>query len=216
MQVKPKSHGMCSRCGTWPSESGTATCERCAHERKLDYYYYKSLGICVSCYNREAMHGAVTCDECAGRKSAKKAARYWQMKNDAKAYRRYLDSQNERRRARVFRWSEAGLCTYCGKRPSAEGFKSCIDCRIANRRKYELNARKKTVARAERGAYGICYTCGKPNKEGQNVCEDCYARLAEMRAKANANPTPGMLKQREYWRRDNAIAFNRAWGGKNA
>ena len=89
---------------------------------KSAYDWYKAHGICPKCGRREADQGFVWCVVCR----AKYRALYnW------KSRRSYIENPEMYRdfaRRRRARYSAAGLCTQCGKRPPREGLQSCQEC----------------------------------------------------------------------------------------
>lgn len=93
---------------------------------------------------------------------------------------------------------EHGICPRCGRNDIQRGYKSCLECRMADREKkrnmVKTDEQKQRTAAAikalkeKRKAEGICVRCGKRKVSGRYVnCVICRKEKAE--------------KQREYNRR---------------
>lgn len=121
--------------------------------------------------------------------------------------------RERRKRLRIAR-SYMGVCTECGKEDerTIAGNKMCCDCIIKFRKKNGYNMDKPLIPqkkevygfkRSERVAYGLCYICGKPQKEGFKLCPECYdihsKRLVKARAIAHKR------RKEHPWRQQNDL-----------
>ena len=83
----------------------------------------------------------------------------------------------------------SGLCTNCGKRPSADGGTTCEPCREA-RRAFE---RERYAARRAAGLRGYC---GGPTLDGGSRCGPCAVRETERRSPEKKNAAARRLYAR--------------------
>ena len=139
----------------------------------------RAAGLCVRCGKSPAVEGRTMCEPCAEERRTRERAKYAKAKAAGKLYggrnvetRRRLGREKSARR-RAARLA-AGLCTSCGKRPSAEDGTTCEPCREA-RRAFE-NERY-----AARRAAGLCGACGGPTLDGGSRCGPCAVRENERR-----------------------------------
>ena len=139
----------------------------------------RAAGLCVRCGKSPAVEGRTMCEPCAEERRARERAKYAKAKAEGKLYggrnvetRRRIGREKSRRRlaARL----AAGLCTNCGKRPSADDGTTCEPCREA-RRAFE---RERYTARR---AAGLCGYCGEPTLDGGSRCGPCAVRESERR-----------------------------------
>ena len=120
--------------------------------------------------------------------------------NDPKRYAEILANRSvqqcERRKQRVAQ----GVCTLCGKRPAKSGRKSCELClykeRIRRRANY-IEHGQDPLPRHERPAYGLCYICLEPVKNGYRLCEKCYTK--------RVRNMPTSSTKNHIWRKANQI-----------
>lgn len=68
-----------------------------------------------------------------------------------------------------------GLCVYCGKRKSDNGFATCFECRNAQRKKkIDRDRAKGTTPRVLMDGVSYCTKCGKnPPTVGTKLCANC-------------------------------------------
>lgn len=76
---------------------------------------------------------------------------------------------------------EKGICTKCHKQPVTDGHRTCIYCRIKDkkhqRKRSETEGR---VPRWQMDGITYCRICGKsPLKAGYTICERCYNSATE-------------------------------------
>ena len=144
----------------------------------------RARGLCPRCGKAPPAPGRTICVSCGEQRRADARARYAEAKAAGKLYggrnpesRRRLAREKSRRRmlARL----DAGLCTYCGRRPPVEDGATCEPCRkvrqAAERRIY-----------AERRAKGLCGRCGVPTFDGVSRCAPCAVRESGRQDRKNA------------------------------
>ena len=86
---------------------------------------------------------------------------------------------NKKEKERYYKRKENGICTECGRK-AEKGFAKCLRCLIKDRNRHKSD----DVPRHERGAYGLCYICGKELNGQKNVdgkdsklCKSCYQKM---------------------------------------
>ena len=134
----------------------------------------RAAGLCPECGKAPPEPGRTVCGPCGEERRMAERARYAKGKAAGKLYgghnvetkRRLGREKSARRRAARL---AAGLCTSCGKRPSAEDGTQCEPCREA-RRAFERDRY------AERRAAGLCGACGGPTLDGGSRCGPCAVR----------------------------------------
>ncbi len=134
--------GKCTRCGKFPPESGLKLCLCCGERRRAAEKVRRA---------RARTKGKIY----AGR--------------DPEATRRAARTADKRRR-RARR--DAGLCTSCGRCPSADSHSICEPCR----EKQRAIERERYAARR---AAGRCVRCGQPAFGGSSRCGRCTVLEAE-------------------------------------
>ena len=144
----------------------------------------RARGLCPKCGKEPPAPGRTICATCGEQRRANARARYAEAKAAGKLYggrnpesRRRLAREKSHRRmhARL----DAGLCTYCGRRPPVEGGATCEPCREA----------RQTAERqiyAERRAKGLCTRCAVPTFDGVSRCAVCAVRESERQDRKNA------------------------------
>ena len=154
----------------------------------------RAAGLCVRCGKSPAVQGRTMCEPCAEERRARERAKYAKAKAAGKLYggrnvetRRRIGREKSARRlaARL----AAGLCTSCGKRPSADSGTTCEPCREA-RRAFERDRY------AARRAAGLCGACGGPTLDGGSRCGPCAVRESERRDPEKRNAAARRLYAR--------------------
>ena len=154
----------------------------------------RAAGLCPECGKAPPAPGSTVCEPCGEERRAAARARYARGKAEGKLYggrkvetrRRMGREKSARRRAARL---AAGLCTGCGKRPSADGGTTCEPCREA-RRAFERDRY------AERRAAGLCGSCGGPTLDGGSRCGPCAVRETERRSPEQKNAAARRLYAR--------------------
>ena len=146
--------------------------ERRRRERQISER--RAAGLCPECGKAPPAPGRTVCGPCGEERRTAARARYARGKAEGKLYggrnvetRRRIGREKSARRlaARL----AAGLCTSCGKRPSADDGTTCEPCREA-RRAFERDRY------AARRAAGLCGYCGEPTLDGGSRCGSCAVR----------------------------------------
>ena len=166
--------------------------ERRRRERQIAERH--AAGLCPECGTAPPEPGRTVCGPCGEERRAAARARYARGKAAGKLYggrkvstrRRIGREKSARRRAARL---AAGLCTSCGKRPSAEDGTTCEPCREA-RRAFERERY------AERRAAGLCGSCGGPTLDGGSRCGPCAVRETERRSHEKRNAAARRLYAR--------------------
>ena len=154
----------------------------------------RAAGLCPECGKAPPAPGRTVCEPCGEERRATARARYAKGKAAGKLYggrkvstrRRIGREKSARRRAARL---AAGLCTSCGKRPSAEDGTQCEPCREA-RRAFEHERY------AARRAQGLCGMCGGPTLDGGSRCGPCAVRETERRSPEKKNAAARRLYAR--------------------
>ena len=155
----------------------------------------RAAGLCPECGKAPPAPGRTVCEPCGEAQRADARARYAKGKAAGKRYggrsvetrRRIGREKSARRRAARL---AAGLCTRCGKRPSAEDGTQCAPCREARRAfEHERYAARRTAGR--------CGACGGPTLDGGSRCGPCAVRETERRSPERKNAAA----RRRYARR---------------
>lgn len=133
-----------------------------------EYYWYKEHHICVKCHQREARPHSVLCYDCAD-----KEAMYREQNQRA-----YTEKEKQYKKSLYQKRKEAGICVRCGKRKSAVGVITCIDCRTKTNR--NANNRRKLLNVQKRKYLGICLRCNNPVVEGYCYCEEHLKRQQQI------------------------------------
>ncbi len=131
----------------------------------------RARGLCPRCGKQSPAPDRAICAPCGEKHRASARARYAEAKAAGKLYggrnpesRRKLAREKSRKREKARR--EAGLCTYCGRRPPVEDGATCEPCRESRQQ-----AERKIYA--ERRARGLCGRCGVPTFNGVSRCAPC-------------------------------------------
>lgn len=167
--------------------------------RKQEYEYLKHRGLCVDC-RKEAMPNSIYCYECWEKSYDRNQKYYAEHKEERK---KQLRNNNKKRYAML---KAKGLCTKCGKHKAVPGETLCLSCKVKKKRCKDPRWNN-DIDRNDRPKYGLCYICAKPLNKHKKLCDSCHEKAVEKMKKINANPTEGMLAQRERIKRDNDIAF---------
>ena len=119
-----KDRGICTACKRSPAEPERTMCGRCLQEmrdrRRAQYRKRRAAGNCFHC-DRPAVDGCYCAEHGASmREYLTRYQRGWERK-------------------RYNRLKEAGICTYCHKRPATEGKTMCTSCRT------ELNKKRRAA-----------------------------------------------------------------------
>ena len=145
---------------------------------------HRARGLCPKCGKEPPAPGRSICAPCAEKHRASARARYAEAKAAGKLYggrdpegRRRLarDKSHRRMQAR----QDAGLCTYCGRRPPVENGATCEPCR-------ESRQAAERQIYAERRARGLCGRCGVPTFDGVSRCPPCAVRESGRQDRKNA------------------------------
>ena len=135
-------------------------------------------GLCTRCGKREPAPERSLCAPCGEKVRTMARTRYAEGKARGELYGgRKADTRRKSARIRSERrrkeWLEAGMCTRCGSRPSAEDGTTCVPCRT----------RRQGIARKryhDRRAAGLCVRCGQASAfGGAALCLSCSALEAE-------------------------------------
>ena len=166
---------------------------------KESYDYYKSHKICVHCHREDAEPNHTCCYECKNKMNNSQREHYKHIKSVPELIKKYRDKRSESYKNYV----SSGKCGLCGKTNNGvrKSNHICIECSLKQRR-YKADKRKGVIPRSERAAYGMCFFCGEPVKEGYKTCIKHYEDICFRLKKLNANPTPAMLKAREQFRKE--------------
>ena len=154
----------------------------------------RDAGLCPECGKAPPEPESTVCAPCGERRRAIARARYARGKAEGKLYGgRKVETRRrigrERSAKRLAARLAAGLCTSCGKRPSADGGTRCEPCREA-RRAFERDRY------AERRAAGLCGYCGGPTLDGGSRCGPCAVRETERRDPEKKNAAARRLYAR--------------------
>ena len=144
----------------------------------------RAQGLCPKCGKQPPAPGRSICTPCGDKHRASARARYAKAKAAGKLYggrdpesRRKLAREKSRKREKARR--DAGLCTYCGRRPPVEGGVTCEPCREARQ-----EAERRIYA--ERRARGLCGRCGVPTFNGVSRCAPCAVHDSGRQDRKNA------------------------------
>lgn len=125
-------------------------------------------GMCTRCGKNAPPEGRRICTDCLLKIKGLYAAKYGAAQTALRAteeYRRKISAYN---RGRYERLVSEGICYICGRRPAAEGQRSCRECR-----------RKISEQRRERKEQGICLNCGKKHADGRVYCFSCRVKMSK-------------------------------------
>lgn len=172
--------GLCS-CGKPLSDKNSTWCEDCKAKRREKYAKHseecEKLGVCVRC-GRETYFGMKQCEICNAEAITRKEN--WKNKNPEKA-----KMIEDKARAKMLEKAlENGLCRICFSRKASEGYVTCLDCRVREKKRY-IERRKGMETTETRKYMGLC-RCGKPLMEGKKLCKDCYDEICRRAAKGRA------------------------------
>ena len=167
-------------------------------------------GLCPRCGVQPPTPERTMCDGCAERRNRASRARDARLRDAGRPRRdpaRAREYERERSRRKAAARKDEGLCTRCGKEPTAPDRSSCEPClekrRDADRAKYAAGkaaglpygganadakrragrAKSKRRQKARKDA-GLCIRCGqRPPVEGGTTCTPCRAKrqVAEKR-----------------------------------
>lgn len=151
------------------------------------YYWYKEHGICAKCGHEPAMPNRVLCFECSYKDLIYRATKRKALTKEQKA------KDNAQHRAKREQRRANGLCTTCGGALYDKRYKTCLECRIKDRRRKREEAERKYLERD-----GLCRRCDNKVQKGETLCQECLEKrkaiaLANLE-KANAN------RNNSYWR----------------
>jgi len=154
----------------------------------------RKAGLCPECGKAPPAPDRTVCAPCGEKRRATARDRYARGKAEGKLYGgRKVETRRrigrERSAKRLAARLAAGLCTSCGKRPSAEDGTTCEPCREA-RRAFERERY------AERRAAGLCGNCGGPTLDGGSRCGPCAVRETERRDPEKRNAAARRLYAR--------------------
>lgn len=179
-----KQNSICTRCGKNKAREGKTTCESCAKKKNRreeeDREWFKEHNICVQCRKNRASPNRVRCDDCL-----EKASEYKQLHKQ--------DNSKARETAKNLRekYLSVKLCSKCGKKPTCNGTKYCVECLLKSRR----NNRKYKEER--RDTKTGCLWCGKEKYKDKQYCLNCYKKLVEhlndIRPMANKDQLKGEI-----------------------
>ena len=154
----------------------------------------REAGLCPECGKAPPAPESSLCAPCGEERRVAQRARYATGKAEGKLYGgRKVETRRrigrERSAKRLAARLAAGLCTSCGKRPSADDGTRCEPCREA-RRAFECGRY------AVRRAAGLCGSCGGATLDGGSRCGPCAVREYERRSPEKKNASARRLYAR--------------------
>lgn len=136
--------------------------------------WLKSLHLCSECGKQDAytLNGRRTCFECCEKHRLE--------------CRKNYNPDKKKEHGKIVRQecTRKDLCPRCQKRPVSPGRKQCTHCLAYGRRYWKEKYVDGTIARSQRGKYGLCYICGneldnqaRTDGSPSKLCSLCYSRM---------------------------------------
>lgn len=184
LYYRRKEAGLCVNCGKILDTDGVK-CKECCHKvnqgKRDTFNWYKDNGVCPICRKNSLFGDEKMCIECSAKRYAQRISRY--NANPEK----FKEKDRIEQKTKYQRRSDNGLCVYCGKVKSDEGYKTCSKCRNKLKIKKRIRDAKKGSkldVKREWVMNGKCWFCGEPVYNHSKLCEKHYNKSLEYAKKS--------------------------------